>query len=166
MLAFSHNQIALLNQSVQIWGSLEFGVRLLALCRHCHPPMQTLIVISMVCCQMSHSHTLKCPRENTHFSTVRIQGSIRFIVEDSIVPVMEPQVSLNPKSVPVGLAMYFGESWMPKWLTNTKPGTQQLSPGSQDATGPSNGALPAQLYQIVSEKGDGWAHHIDIRSDL
>ena len=48
--------------------------------------------------------------ENTHYSTVRIQYSTRFIVEDSIVLVMEPQISLNLKSVPVGLAMYFGET--------------------------------------------------------
>ena len=52
--------------------------------------------------------------ENTHYSTVRIQDSTRFIVEDSIVLVVQPQISLNLKSVPVGLAMYFGECWMPK----------------------------------------------------
>ena len=51
---------------------------------------------------------------NTHYSTVRIQDSTGFIVEDSIVLVMEPQISLNLKSVPVGLAMYFDEGWMPK----------------------------------------------------
>ena len=48
------------------------------------------------------------PSENTHYSTVRIQNSTRFIVEDSMVLVMEPQILLNLKSVPVGLAMYFG----------------------------------------------------------
>ena len=48
--------------------------------------------------------------ENMHYSTVRIQYSTRFIVEDSTVLVMEPQISLNLKSVLVGLAMYFGES--------------------------------------------------------
>ena len=52
--------------------------------------------------------------ENTHNSTVRIQDSTRFVVEDILVLVMETQISLNLKSVPVGLAMYFGESWMPK----------------------------------------------------
>ena len=46
--------------------------------------------------------------ENTHYSTMRIQDSTRFIVEDTIVLVMEPRISLNLKSVPVGLAMYFG----------------------------------------------------------
>ena len=38
----------------------------------------------------------------------------RCIVEDSIALVIEPQISLNLKSMPVGLAMYFGEGWMPK----------------------------------------------------
>ena len=52
--------------------------------------------------------------ENTHDSSVKIQDSTRLFVEDSIVQVMEPQISLNLKTVPVGLAMYFGESWMPK----------------------------------------------------
>ena len=52
--------------------------------------------------------------ENTHYSTARIQDSTRFIVEDSIVLVMEPQISLNLKYVPMGLAMYFGEGWTPK----------------------------------------------------
>ena len=47
--------------------------------------------------------------ENTHDSTVKIQDSTRLFVEDSIVQVMEPQIPLNPKSVPVGLAMYLGE---------------------------------------------------------
>ena len=35
-------------------------------------------------------------------------------MEDSIALVTEPQMSLNLKSVPVGLAMYFSEGWMPK----------------------------------------------------
>ena len=52
--------------------------------------------------------------ENTHCSIVRLQDSTGFIVEDSIVLVMGPQISLNLKSVPVGLAMHFGENWMPK----------------------------------------------------
>ena len=52
--------------------------------------------------------------ENTHYSTLRIQDSTRCIVEDSIGLVIELQISLNLKSVPVGLAMYFGEGWMPK----------------------------------------------------
>ena len=43
------------------------------------------------------------PSENTHYSTVRIQNSTKFIVEDSMVLVMEPQILLNLKSVPVGL---------------------------------------------------------------
>ena len=52
--------------------------------------------------------------ENTQYSTVRIQDSTRFIVDDSIVLVTEPQILLNLKSVPMGLVMYFGEGWMPK----------------------------------------------------
>ena len=48
--------------------------------------------------------------ENMHYSTVRIQNSTRFIVEDSIVLMIEPQIPLNLKSVPVGLAMYLGEA--------------------------------------------------------
>ena len=52
--------------------------------------------------------------ENTHYSTLRIQDSTRCIVEDSIALVIEPQILLNLKSVPVDLAMYFGEGWMPK----------------------------------------------------
>ena len=47
--------------------------------------------------------------ENTHDSTVKIQDSTRLFVEDSIVQVMEPQIPLNLKSVPVGLAMYLCE---------------------------------------------------------
>ena len=43
--------------------------------------------------------------ENTHFSTVRIQDNTRFIVEDSIMLVIEPQISLNFKYVQVGLTM-------------------------------------------------------------
>ena len=43
--------------------------------------------------------------ENTYYSTVRIQDSTRFIVEYSIMLVVEPQISLNLKSVPVGLTM-------------------------------------------------------------
>ena len=46
--------------------------------------------------------------ENTHYSTERIQDSTRFIIEYSIMLVMEPQISMNLKYVPVGLAMYFG----------------------------------------------------------
>ena len=52
--------------------------------------------------------------ENTHYSTVRIQDSTRFIIEDGIVLVIERQIPLHLKSVPVGLAMYFGEGWMHK----------------------------------------------------
>ena len=44
--------------------------------------------------------------DNTHYSTLRMQDSTRCIVEDSIVLVIEPQISLNLKSVPLGLAMY------------------------------------------------------------
>ena len=46
--------------------------------------------------------------KNTHYSTVKIQDSARFSVEKSMVLVMEPQISLNLKSAPVGLGMYFG----------------------------------------------------------
>ena len=52
--------------------------------------------------------------ENTHFSPLSVQDSTRCIVEDSIALVIEPQISLNLKFVPGGLAMYFGEGWMPK----------------------------------------------------
>ena len=52
--------------------------------------------------------------ENTHYSTLRIQDITRCSVEDSIVLVIEPQISMNLKSVPVGLTMYFSEGWMPK----------------------------------------------------
>ena len=96
--------------------------------------------------------------ENTRYSTVRIQDSTRFTVEDSLVLVIEPPISLNLKSRPVGLAMYFSGSWLPKELTSTKPGTQQLRSNSPDATGPSNVAHPARLYHDVSEEADGWAH--------
>ena len=43
--------------------------------------------------------------ENMHYSTVRVQDSTRLIVEYSIMLVIEPQISLNLKSVPVGLTM-------------------------------------------------------------
>ena len=43
--------------------------------------------------------------ENMHYSTVRIHDSTRFIVDDSIMLVIEPQISFNLKSVPVGLTM-------------------------------------------------------------
>ena len=52
--------------------------------------------------------------ENTHYSTLRLQDSTRCIVEDGIVLVIEPQISLNLNSVPVGLAMDFSEGWMSK----------------------------------------------------
>ena len=60
ILASSLNQITGLNPPVQIWGSLEFWVRSLVLCCHCHLLMQTplICVISMVCCQISNYHTL------------------------------------------------------------------------------------------------------------
>ena len=45
--------------------------------------------------------------ENTHYSTLRLQDSTRCIVEDGIVLVIEPQISLNLNSVPVGLAIGF-----------------------------------------------------------
>ena len=80
--------------------------------------------------------------------------------------VIEPQISFNLKSVPVGLVMYFGESWMPKLSTSTKPGKQELRSASPDATGSSNGAHPARLYHDISEKAAGWARRIDIWSDL
>ena len=101
----------MLNPPVQIWGSLEFGVWSLALCYLCYPPMQTPLVCNFhgVLPNIKLSYT-QMSSENTHYSAVRIQDSTRFIVEDSVVPVMEPQISLNLKSVPVGLAMYFGET--------------------------------------------------------
>ena len=51
--------------------------------------------------------------ENTHYSKLRLQDSTKCIAEDSIVLVIEPQISLNLNSVLVGLAMYFGEGRMP-----------------------------------------------------
>ena len=102
------------NQS-RFEGSLEFGVRSLALCCHCHPPMQTPLVCNFhgVLPNIKLLYT-PMSSENTHYSTVRIQDSTRFIVEESIVLLMGPQILLNLKYVPVGLAMYFGESWVPK----------------------------------------------------
>ena len=104
-----------LNPLVKIWGSLEFGVRSLALCCHCHLPMQTPLVCNFhgVLPNIKLSYT-PMSSENTHYSTLRIQDSTRCVVEDSIVLVVEPQISLYLKSVPVGLAMYGGEGWMPK----------------------------------------------------
>ena len=83
-----------------IWGSS------LALCSYCHPPMQAALLCNFHggLPNIKFSYTPMSP-ENTHCSTVRIQDSTRFIVEDSIVLVTEPQISLNLKSVPVGLAM-------------------------------------------------------------
>ena len=52
--------------------------------------------------------------EDMHYSTLRIQDRTRGIVEDSIVLVVEPQISLYLKSVPVGLTKYFGEGWVAK----------------------------------------------------
>ena len=104
--------------------------------------------------------------EDTHYSTLRIQDSTRCIVKDSIVLVMEPQISLNLKSVPVGLAMNFGKDWIPNWSTSTKPGTQQLSSASVDFTGSSNGAHLARLFLVVSEEAAGWVQTIAIRSDI
>ena len=52
--------------------------------------------------------------ENTYHSTGRIQDSTRFFAEDSKVQVIEPQILLNLKSLPVGLTMYFVYGWMPK----------------------------------------------------
>ena len=115
ILAFSLNQIMVLYQPVQIWGSLEFGVRSLALCCHCHSPMQTPLECNFhgVLPNIKLLYT-PMSSENTHYSTVRIQDSTRFIVEDSVVLLMGPQVLLNLKSVPVGLVMYFGKIWVPK----------------------------------------------------
>ena len=80
--------------------------------------------------------------------------------------VIGPQISLELKSVSMGLVMYFDERWMPKWSKSTKPGKQLLSPASPNATGSSNDAHPARLYHDVSEEAVGSAHQIDIRSDL
>ena len=162
----SLNQITVLNQPVQIWGGLEFGVRSLALCCHCCPLMRTPLVCNFygVLPNIKLSYT-PLSSANTHYSTVRIQYSTRSIVEDSIVLVIQPQILLNLKSVPVGLTLYFGEDWMPK-STSTKPGTQQLSSASLDATRSSDGVHAARLYHDVSEEIAGWAHRIDIRSDI
>ena len=68
-------------QPVQIWGSLELGVWLQALCCHCYPPMQTTLVCTFhgVLPNIKLSHT-PISSEKTHYSTVIIQGSTRFIV--------------------------------------------------------------------------------------
>ena len=42
----------------------------------------------------------------------------------------------------------------------------ELIPASLDDTGSANGAHPARLYHDVSEEASGWAHQIDIQSDL
>ena len=120
---------------------MEFGVQSLALCCHCHPPMQTHLVCNFhgVLRNIKFSYT-PMSSENTHYSTVRIQDSTRFIVEDSIVPVMEPQISFNLKSVPVGLAIYFGETGCQN-SRQAQSLAQQLSSASPDATGSPNGAL-------------------------
>ena len=89
--------------------------------------------------------------ENTHYCTVRIQDSTRLIIEDSIVLVIEPQISLNLRFVPVGLAIYFGEGWMPKQSTSKNPGTKQISSATPDATRSSNGAHPARFYHDVTK---------------
>ena len=43
---------------------------------------------------------------------------------------------------------------------------QLLSSACLDATGSSNSAYPARLYHDVSEETAGWAHQVDIRSDI
>ena len=77
--------------------------------------MQTLLVCNFhgVLPNIKLSYT-PMSSENTHYSTLRLQDSTRGIVENSIVLVIEPQISLNLNSVPVGLAMYFGEGLMQK----------------------------------------------------
>ena len=45
--------------------------------------------------------------ENTHHSTMRIQDSTRFIVEDSTVLVMEPQILLKPQICAGGFSDVF-----------------------------------------------------------
>ena len=51
--------------------------------------------------------------------------------------VIELQISLNLKSVPVGLVMYFGEGWMPKIVDKHK--------ASQTATHP----RLTECYRVV-----------------
>ena len=77
--------------------------------------MQTLLMCNFhgVLPNMKLSYTLMSS-ENTHQSTLRIQDNTKYIVGDSIVLMIEPQISLNLKYVPVGLAVCFGEGWMPK----------------------------------------------------
>ena len=43
---------------------------------------------------------------------------------------------------------------------------QLLSSACLDATGSSNGAYPVRLYHDVNEETAGWAHQVDIRSDI
>ena len=48
-LASSLNQSTYLNPPAQIWGSIKFGVRSLALWCHCHPPMRTPLLCNFHC---------------------------------------------------------------------------------------------------------------------
>ena len=66
---------------------------------------------------------------------------------------MGPQILLNFKSVSVGLAMYFGESWQTAALPRLS-GCYRV------------GAHPARLDHDVSEEAAGWAQQVDIRPDL
>ena len=66
----------------------------------------------------------------------------------------QPPIAVNLISALAGLAQA------------TAPGRQQLSSACLEATGSVNGAHPAQIYHDVSEEVVGWAHQIDIRSDI
>ena len=71
-----------------------------------------------------------------------------------------------PHPLTICIFLVFRAALNPKAATRDmrKPGTQQQA--SSDATGSSDGAHPARLYHDVSEEAAGWAHQIEIRSDL
>ena len=85
--------------------------------------------------------------ENTHYSTVRKQDSTRFIVEDSIVLVIEPQISLNLKSVPVGLTMYLVKAGCQNSRQSQSVAHRSLAPLLQMLQG--HLMAPIQLYSIT-----------------
>ena len=64
--------------------------------------------------------------ENTYYSTVRIQDSTRFIVEDSIVLVMEPQIFIEPQIFASGFSDVFR---LKQDAKITKPRKQQRLSG-------------------------------------
>ena len=66
--------------------------------------------------------------QNMHYLIMRIQDKTRFTIEDRITLLTEPQIPVQLKSVPMCLAMCFGEECQPKQSTCTKPGTRLALP--------------------------------------